>query len=433
VTAPAWRPAFGDIDIQGENSQNIIGNQVTGDLIQSSYTFVHRRPSMYLGSDEIADRLDCYVAVRNHDLIVKALELDLAVVLVGPMGCGRETTAIAAIQQLRPGTSIRRFSLEDEDTEEIHAKGGGYLIHAADGGLPRLARCIDAVRASGGYLVVIAEAEPERVLVTANLSSIVVEPPHPVQVYQRRVAQRGLIEWNQWDEVSGLLENALPTDARRLANLIEQIDRKGGDITARRKEAIRAYRGWADELRDWFNRHREPPERALLIAAATLSPVAEDKNVYALASSLAQRLEITINGAGLAWCPVTGLCNLLEAERAENRIVFRRFDFAASVLRHALTDYPLARLDLLSWLAALPTDEAVPDELQNPLAQTFADLAAEHGPTDLIAGTSRTWGADGLADLAFIALSGPACTLVSDARYARLSMSGRVRPARRRH
>lgn len=38
-------------------------------------------------------------------------------------------------------------------------------------------------------------------------------------------------------------------------------------------------------------------------------------------------------------------------------------------------------------------------------ARTFADLAAEHGPTDLIAGTSRTWGADGLADLAFIALS----------------------------
>jgi hypothetical protein len=406
VTAPAWGSAFGDIDIEGDHSQNAVGNYVNRDLVQNSYTFVRRQPSMYLGAQEIADRVHCYVPAGNHDLIVKALEIDRAVVLVGPPGCGRETTAIAAIHQLHPGILIRRFSLEDDDAEEIYAKGAcGYLIHAADGGLARLGRCIEAVRAAGGYLAVIASAEKDPARFPVSLPSIVVEPAHPVHVYQRRATLRGLTEWRQWEDAPTLLKGALPDDARRLTELIEQIDRRAGDITTRREEVNRAYQGWEDELRGWFTRHREPHERALLISAAALAPAAEDTNVYTLASSLARRFEITMNGAGLAWCPVTSLHDLLEAERQDDRIVFRRYNFAASTLRHALADYPLARTDLLSWLSALPTDEAVPHELRNPLAETFADLAAEHGAADLVIETSRQWGADGLADLAFIALS----------------------------
>lgn len=105
-------PTFGDIDIHGEYAQNAFGNQVSRDLIQTSYKFVRGRPSMYLGAEEIADRVRCYVPADNHDLIVKALEIENAVILVGPPGCGRETTAIAAIDQLCSGISIRRFSLE---------------------------------------------------------------------------------------------------------------------------------------------------------------------------------------------------------------------------------------------------------------------------------------------------------------------------------
>jgi hypothetical protein len=404
VTAPMRGSVFGDIDIHGDSSQSIVGTQVSGDVIQSMNTFVRGRPSMYLGSEKIADRVRCYVAADNHDLIVKALEIDHAVILVGPLGCGRETTAIAAIDQLRPGASIRRFSLEDEDAEEIYAKGGGYLVHAADGELSRLGSCVDAVRASGGYLVVIGNAETERASVAIHLPSITVEPPQPIQVYRRRVTLLGLTEWLHWDGAPALLEHALPADARRLIHLIEQIDRRGGDVAARREEAVRAYRGWKDELCGWFDDHREPHERALLVAAATLSP-AEEANVYTVASSLARRLEITMNGAGLAWYPATGLRDLLGAEPQDDRIVFRRHGFAMSALRHALADYPLARSDLLSWLAALPTDDAVPYELRSSLAETFADMAAEYGPAELIIETARKWGAADLADLSFIALT----------------------------
>src|SRR5262245_60601493 len=60
-------PAFGDTEIHGDQAQIAIGNQVSRDLIQQSYTFVRGHPAMYLGSDEIMDRLRCHVPASNHD------------------------------------------------------------------------------------------------------------------------------------------------------------------------------------------------------------------------------------------------------------------------------------------------------------------------------------------------------------------------------
>jgi hypothetical protein len=402
MTAPAWAPSFGDVGIQGDSSQNVVGATVTGTLVQTMNTFIRKTPSMYLGSAEIAERMAGYVAAGNHELIVSELGISHAVVLAGPRGSGRETTAIAAIRQLRPGVAIRRFSLEAEDSEEIRVKGEGYLVRADDGELDRLGACVDAVQASGGYLVVIAET-PE-VATSALLQSIVIEPPHPVHVYRRRMLQLGRTEWQHWDGAPALLEEARPADARRLADITEEIAKRGGELTTQRAEVTSAYRDWRDELRDWFAAHSGPDERALFVAAAALSP-AEEAHIYTVAYSLARRLEITLNGAGLAWCPVTNLRELLGVAPDEERIVFRRHGFTRSALNHTLADYPLARSALLHWLADLPTEDAVPSALREPLAVTFADLAAEHGPAELIIATARRWGTGDLADLAFIALS----------------------------
>lgn len=313
--------------------------------------------------------------------------------------------AIAALRQLRPGISIRRFSLAEEEPEEIGVKGPcGYLVRADDGGLARLGHCVESVRGARGYLAVLAEHESAHGQ-AAVLPSMSVEPPSPLLVYQRRAALRGLTEWQHWDEARMLLRDALPGDARRLAELVEQIGARGGDLATLGAEVAHAYRGWAEELRAWFSGHQQPHERALLVAAVTLSPAPEEAVVYSAASSLARRLEITVNGGGLAWCPVTSLSELLEAEREGDRIVFRRHGFAGSALRHAMADYPLARTDLLSWLAGLPTEDAVPYPLRNPLAATFADLAAEHGTAAHITETARKWTGAGLADPAFLALS----------------------------
>lgn len=406
MTAPEWGPSIGDVDIDGDHTMNAVGNLVNGDLIQKMNKFVRGTPSWYLGSKEIADRLASYVPALNHDLIEKTLETNHAVVLIGPAGSGRETTTIAAIRHLRPDIRIRRFSLDQEDTEEIDAKGPcGHLVRAADGGLGRLGRCVDAVRATSGYLVVVGDDEADQNKIAPPLPRMQVEHPHPLQVYRRRLIRRGLTHWSNWEQGAALLDEALPSEARRLADIIEQVDRRGGDIAEQQEEVANEYRGWTDELRGWFTAHREPHQRALLVAAATLAPAAEETDVYSAASSLARRLEVTMNGGGLTWCPVTGVREMLRADPDGDRIVFRRHGYATSALRHTLTDYPLARPGLITWIAALPTDTSVTHRSPESLAETFADLAADHGMAGHITETSEQWGRDGHADLAFIALS----------------------------
>lgn len=55
--------------------------------------------------------------------------------------------------------------------------------------------------------------------------------------------------------------------------------------------------GHLKELRGWFAGHREPHERALLIAATALSPSADQTLVYSTASDLARRLQIVLAAA----------------------------------------------------------------------------------------------------------------------------------------
>lgn len=396
------------VDMEGDSGQVAVGNLVSGDLVQQEIKFVRGQPPMYLSSAEVSARMACYVPVSSHELVVKELQKNHSVGLLGPLGSGRATTAIAAMRQLRPDLPIRRFSLDDEDSAEIHiADVCGYLIRAEDRGIDRLGSCIEAVRASGGYLAVLAEREvhqpPE-----ALFSWLPVDSPCPVRIYRRWVSRYGLAGWAEWDQAKAILEGALPVEARRLADLVHLATRaaaRDADTTGLQAEVAQAYLGWGEELRGWFTRHQQPHDRALLIAAATLPSGAEKAYIYSAASSLALRMRTEINGGGLSWCPVTGLHDLLNASQDDGLIAFRRIGYAESALRHALADYPLARSDLLSWLAALPTGEAAVFKKGSAVAQTFADLAAEHGEAGHITTAARTWGQDDLADLAFIALS----------------------------
>jgi hypothetical protein len=396
---------FHDVDIDGDSGQVAVGNTVNGDLVQQQTTFVRGQPPMYLSSAEVSDRVACYVTAPNHELVVKELCRNRAVGLVGSPGSGRATTAIAAMRQLRPDLPIRRFSLEDEDSGEIRAMDDcGYLIYAEERGFARLGSCIEAVRGSGGYLAVLAQGETLQPP-GEFFSWIPVESPHPVQVYRRWAKRYGAAGWANWGQAAVLLEGALPAEARRLAILAAQAGAQERDIAAGQEEVAHAYLGWEEELRGWFGQHGQPHDRALLVAAATLPSGAEEAYVYAAAAALAQRLRTEISGGGLAWCPVTGLREMLKAEHDNPLVVFRRTGYAESALRHALADYPLARPELLAWLAGLPAGEAAACNMAEKVAQTFADLAAEHGEAGHIISTARSWGTDDLADLAFIALS----------------------------
>ncbi|TDC67524.1 hypothetical protein E1200_14625 [Actinomadura sp. GC306] len=390
-----------DVTITGDGAQTAFGNTVSRDLVITQLNFVRGRPSMVLSEGEIRDRVAGYVPALNHDHIVAALRHRNAVALAGPPGAGVTTTAVAALRELRPGLPIRLFSTDEDDMEEISGAPHGYLVRAADEEETRLRACLEAVRASGGFLLVVGtEADQRRF--AEFLPAIPVRPPAADAVYRRRLERCGLdgTHWPGWPRAKELLSDASPGDGRRLADLVAATGDEG--------EAERAYRGWAEQLRGWFAEHPGLRDRTLLVAAATIAP-ADETSVYGAALSLARQLKIKVEGGGLAWCPSTGLSKLLGADREDDALVFRRHGFADSVLRHVWDDYPLARTDLLSWLSALPTDDVVTlrPELRDKLVGVFADLAADHGYAEKIVQMAERWAGDAYraADLSYIALA----------------------------
>ncbi|WP_030170001.1 hypothetical protein [Spirillospora albida] len=394
-----------DVTITGDGAQSAFGNTVSRDLILTQLTFVRGRPSMVLSEAEVVERVAAYVPVLNHDEIVETLRRSHVVALAGPAGAGAATAAIAALRQLRPGLPIRLFSTGEDDVEEIGAtEPRGYLVRAGDEEESRLRSCLEAVRASGGFLLTVGTAAELRRFADF-LRPVPVQPPPADEVYRRRLLRRGLGEtcWPDWPQARELLKDALPGDARRLADLVADLHLEGGD----ERDVSRAYRGWAEQLRGWFGVHSAHRDQTLMVAAATITP-ADETSVYGAALSLARQLKVEVAGGGLAWCPSTGLSELLDAEREDGRIVFRRPGFAQAVLRHVWNDYPLARLDLLAWLSSLPADDAIALEapLRIRIASVFADLAAEHGAVEKVVQTAGRWaGGAQRADLAYVALA----------------------------
>ncbi|HEU5155844.1 MAG TPA: hypothetical protein VFU43_02535 [Streptosporangiaceae bacterium] len=404
MTSP--ETSFEDVVIEGEGTQTAFGNTVSGDLVMKQITFVRGRPKMVLSEGAIGDRIAEYVPAVNHDEIVAALRQDRVIALAGSPGFGVTTTGIAALRQLHPKMPIRLFSTGEDDVEEIGAtEAMGYLVRAGDEEESRLRACLEAVLASQGLLLVVGTAVEHRRF-TGFLSPIPVQPPPAEAVYHRRLLhhQLGDTPWPSWPRAAELLKDATPGDARRLADIVIAVCRDGGDV----EEVERAYRGWTKELREWFSEHPELRDRTLMVAASTIAP-ADETSVYGAALSLSRQLKIDPAGGGLAWRPSTGLTELLGADSREGRIEFPRHGFAPSVLRNVWTDYPLARQDLLSWLSTLPTDEVVSLEpaFRIKIAETFADLAAEHEAVEKIVQVAEQW-ADGSrrdADLAYTALA----------------------------
>lgn len=395
-----------DVTIEGDDSQNAFGNMVSRDLIMNQLNFVRGRPSMVLSDGEIADRVAEYVPAVNHDEIVESLRRDRVVALAGPPGSGVATTAIAALRQLHPHVPIQLFSAGEDDVEEIGAtEARGYLIRAGDEEESRLRACLEAVLLHQGFLLVVG-TEAEHRPFTDFLHITRVQPPPAVAVYRRRLIRCDLgdTHWPGWPRATELLKDASPNDGRRLADLVLAVRRNGGDVL----EVERAYQGWAEDLHAWFNDHPELRDQTLMVAAATITP-ADETSVYGAALSLARQLEIDAEGGGLAWRPSTGLKELLGADFHDGKIVFRRQGYASSVLRHVWENYPLARLDLLTWLSKLPTDDVVTLEptLSIKIVEAFADLAAEHGSAEKIVQTAERWAGDEhwAADLAYTALA----------------------------
>ncbi|WP_026341411.1 hypothetical protein [Actinomadura atramentaria] len=395
-------PWVGDVRVEAEGSQSVVGNFIDSTVVQNLKQYVLRKPSMVLSNEAIEDGLASYVPTANHDVIVAALADRRAVALAGPDGSGRTLAGIAAMRQLVPGLRVRRFETEGEDVETIPDEPWGYLLRAADEDPGRVGRFLEVIEERKGYLVLVGGEDEQRPFADV-LPPLAVEPPPALEVYRRRLLRHALggTGWPEWPAAARLLATAPPAEGRRLADVVEAVHRSGGDAG----EVEQAYSSWTDRLDMWFRENPDPQDRALLIVAAALAP-ADETSVYTAARSLARHLDVRPPGGGLAWRPAKGLAALLDMEKRDGELEFTRYGFAESVIPHVLDEYPLTHSDLFSWLAELPTiDVTLPKRLRQRLAGVFADLAADHGHVEAVLDAMPRWVGAGGSDLAFVALS----------------------------
>jgi hypothetical protein len=401
--------------VQGNHGPTAVGVHVGRDLTQQVITQVRGRPALYLSEIEINDRVNSYVAAGNHDLIEKTLRSRRILTLTGLPGSGRTTIALATLRHLEPGMRIRKLALDDEEElGDLHCKAPtGHLLHlpADDSHLSsRLLTCVEQIRSLvGSYLVIITEPDvgDRRLFLNEIAPIIAVEPSDPLAVYRHRLVIRGIGDerWLDWQEAALLLHRALPGDARRLTEFIEDARRSGdADINAQQIEVTKEYRSWADDLRKWFKDHQGIRVQALKIAGAALASAHFDE-LYHAADCLTRRLDMPSEGRGLAWHPVTGLDQTLDAHLTAGQLRFRRTHYHTAVIRHVWNEYPLTKADLIEWLTGLPLDDALREEPRAQVARTFTDLAIERGLATELTKAAKAWADAGRADPAFIALA----------------------------
>jgi len=336
-----------DIAIDGDDGRNVIGGKVGDELLVQQIRIVRGRPEMVLSEDEIRGRTKTYVPVGDHEAIRKTLELYRFVALAGPAGTGVETTAVAVLGQLLPAARIHRFSTEQDDVEEmVHlGMGDGYIVRARDAEPSQLRSFLCAVRASRGLAVIIGTAAEQRRF-AGFPPPIAVEPPPAEAVYRSHLLHRRVHpRWLDWPRGGGLLKDASPGDASRLAGLVDEIGPKNGE-----QEVEQAYRSRAEHLHAWF-----------------------------------------------------------EACKEGGRLVFSRHGFADSVPDHVCAEHLPAQADLLAWLEELPASPVLEGESEytHRVVRLFARLASRYDVPERITGKAREWaeGQDHEADFAYIVLS----------------------------
>lgn len=316
-------------------------------------------------------------------------------VLLGEPGCGRRTAAIGVLGRLGlPLTPVPTWEPGRPDQfllAELPAKPDrGYLFVHPDDELasPELGHELRAYRdllaARGSYLVVVARAAAWAAAGEVWPEAVVtLGPPDRREVLARelraRLPHRDLAWLLAAREIDQLVTHAAVRDVVRLADLLAQAAERpegAGEPDRVRvwllREVLGAYQEWTSELRAWFKRYDQAPERLFLLAAAVLeaSPAAR---VLRHAEDLGTRLGAT----GPPAITTAGIRELTEHVGARldgpaQRLYFKRPEYAAAVLDYYLSDRSDSfRAVLRSWLADAPL--AVRNQSE---AAQVADLVA---------------------------------------------------------
>lgn len=368
-----------------------------------------------LGEKRVHRLLKAYRWTASADQADAILRDRNSVILVGPRGSGRWSTAVAVIDKL--GVTPHRIDLDPDDMDRDLPENPacGYIIAGVDEETVRdapgigktLAGYSDRLAAIGSFLVVTATAAAWALLQPqTSLSMVTVSPPGSMDIFWShltRTYNENSSGWIDHDGVKRALDGASPPDAARLARLAHEMLSTGSPNPV--QDALDAYHDWSDTLDTWFKEHRSSYLRALLISVAALGE-ARAESVFGAADELTTMVQLDREpGGGLAGEGVARLIDTIGAKVTSNgRIRLPRPDYPESVLNFAWRDRPHLRRDLKRWLTELPgtlDDPAAEEEAGRSLIK----LAIRQGDDDLIRHATKSWATNRQESLAVVALT----------------------------
>ncbi|MEU2117181.1 hypothetical protein ABZ567_16350 [Streptomyces sp. NPDC016459] len=245
-----------------------------------------------LGAAELVDHTELFVQPDGYDSALTALGERRLLVLTGPSGSGREAAAVNLLAEALAlggadgGGACHRLldpaSVLAPDWEPP-SKDSGYLVAVEDGAagardfeaLPRrLPAVVAALRAHGCHLVLTGGQDLAVAVRGDGAESVALHalaPVDPVAVLERRVLGHGGAPEAR-AELRAMLDSEGVVAALREMPAARHAARLAADISAGRDvaAAAAALRDPSDQVRTWFDRHRNPEAVAFALAAAVL-------------------------------------------------------------------------------------------------------------------------------------------------------------------
>lgn len=390
--------------ISEQISQLIQAQRIENVIYVTAGEFARRRKATTLFTGElIRDSLTGYVRPAAREIAAQRLHDHHAVLLYGPRGTGRTTTALDILPAVTGLSEIHRVVF-DPDAEDEHAQlpcepNTNYLFDISDLGgtsAERIAGIVSdyaaRVRGCGAHLVAVAREDLSRSARTA-MPAVRIEPPDPVDVFTAHLSAAGLapgLITRLCDDprITGLPLPSRPIDVAQLAKHLEGVTDERFEATV--TEAVGAYTDWQEPLLKWFKEHGDLEMRAFMCAAAVLHP-----GQGGAVARAARKLTALLHPADSesAPLPLQGPPLATRAEEIEARldadgaVRFDRPQYAPAVRHFVWQNYAEFRPELTEWITSIPGDDTA------RAVETVVDLVTATLDESLLDRTAETWSA----------------------------------------
>ncbi|MFG3430372.1 hypothetical protein [Streptomyces californicus] len=408
---------------EAEASENGVIKQVAGDYEEHHHRYVREWQylrSVTVDADEIRLVDHAYVHAERESpsgegqvgrgvrLLTQTTGRHSVIVLAGPDGTGRRTTALRILRGCGVEPKNIHSLVLDWDrprTEQLPpTPQQGFVLDLSDySSLPGdfydgLSSYHREASATGAYLVILATPATWRPRNRANIPRIDHVAPAALDVARSHLKELDAerLSWlEDPDGLAALLTTATePDDAVWLAEIIADAEVDG------QEEVKGEFEGWQKHLLTWFKDHdleEHLRDRALLIATALLDGLPAGV-VMAAADQLFKQVKGKLPAGGALAGPdlETRLTNIGAARTDDDGLSLSdvRRGLAEAVLAHVWAQRPHLRDGLLRWASQITGPKGIAAKYRPQVADALTQLATGPGGQAVL-GIVKEWIATG--------------------------------------